>query len=90
MFNLNFTICQNESQRLALENETQNCLKDNVSEVMPNANEIGSIKSQMKLDIGMKDKPKYDDSKVANMILDNKLTHLMIELYSSGRYNNES
>lgn len=44
----------------------------------------------MKLDIGMKDKPKYDDSKVANMILDNKLTHLMIKLYSSGRYNNES
>ena len=52
-------------------------------------NKFEIIKSKMKLDIGMKDKPKYDDSKVANMILDNKLTHLMIELYSSDRYNNE-
>ncbi len=89
MFKKNVLCIENESQRLTLENETQKYLKDNVSKVIPNAGEIESIKSKMKLDIGMKDRPKYDDSKVANMTLDNKLTQLMIELYSSDRYNNE-
>lgn len=78
-----------ESQRLELEKRTENYLKDNVREVIPKAAEVKSIKSQMQLDMGIDDKPKYDDQKVMNMILDNKLTHLMIKLYNSSKNNSK-
>lgn len=76
-----------EFQRLELEEKTETFLKDNTSEVIPSAAEIKRIKSQIKADIGIVDKPKYDDQKIANMILDNKLTHLMIGLYKSSKRN---
>lgn len=89
MFKKDVLFIDDESQRLELEKRTENYLKDNVREVIPKAAEVKSIKSQMQLDMGIDDKPKYDDQKVMNMILDNKLTHLMIKLYNSSKNNSK-
>lgn len=76
---------ENEFERLELKEKTEDYLKNNTHEILPNAEEIKKIKSQMKLDMGINDKSKYNNQKVTNMILDNKLTHLMIELYNSSK-----